>query len=65
MDIDGMQDVCKWTIQITLILTFHIVKDGDLNDFERRVAGDRNAYKVNPKDDSSDEEVKVDRTNPV
>jgi len=38
---------------------------GDLNDFERRVAGNRNAYKVNPKDDSSDEEVKVDRTNPI
>ena len=39
--------------------------DGDLNDFERRVAGNRNAYKINPKDDSSDEEVKVDRTDPV
>ena len=39
--------------------------DGDLNDFERRVQGNRNAYKINPKEDSSDEEVKVDRANPI
>jgi hypothetical protein len=38
---------------------------GDLNDFEKRVKGNRNAYQMRPDQDSSDDEPVVDKSNPV